>query len=283
MTELRKPADSLLKTAGIWVPAQAPIAPTAAGTIRISDGIVNTFTAIHRIEPWLARLVLPAMLADLAAHGTWQFDSEQRLYRLSDRGKKRGLCHALLLNTRAGQVYHYATSHADGDCRSRVDPLPPATCPAGGPDEAPHEPPLAWRSMRSMLRSSSTLPLRITEGALDAYARHQRDRDLPSLYASANDAVRTFLHLVPRRRGRYDICDDEGLLWTIVVHNQFLKPTAVSVRYPVGLPLERVRRVPRAHSRPRDARLARAPHHRRNADKRKSHCTAPAFDHWPGQ
>ncbi|MFH8411090.1 hypothetical protein ACH4FX_40930 [Streptomyces sp. NPDC018019] len=92
---------------------------------------------------------------------------------------------------------------------------------------------------RYLLSFSSSLPVRMSEDVVWGYARHLNSGGvLPPLadaYMAAAQRARTVAELAPRRPGRYEVSDDDGLTWQVLVDRRIHeKPLVRGIQATVG-------------------------------------------------
>ncbi|MFH8405330.1 hypothetical protein ACH4FX_11240 [Streptomyces sp. NPDC018019] len=282
MTYRLNPQSRLLKGT-TWQPCEAPAtALRAPHTMYVSPAIKGAFAGIHRIDTWFGARLLRALTMHLIISGTWTHSVERGLYCVRDRSNNRGLCHQMVVGKTGLHAYEYRTSHPAASCHLQANPPPQGArlwLPPVHGALPPADSILPWRYLLSF---SSSLPVRMSEDVVWDYAQHVNSGGvLPPLadaYIAAAQRARTVAELAPRRPGRYEVSDDDGLAWQVLVDRRIHeKPLVRGIRHTVGRfdkPVRRMRspgipfQVPIADRPP----LRGRPGHSEHADPSSARC-----------
>lgn len=223
-----------------WTACDAPPKHADASDLRFAPAVADLLARAHGTEPWLARLLIRPLLADLLATGTWT--TRNGLYRLVDSPPDTPACHTLDVHDRV--VYAYAAGHPAAACRLTAPP------PAGRPwfaDQRWAPPRDADRSAwRRLLRTSAAAPVLLHPGVLDAHARQQTGLPpapdtLAGRYAEASAAAAACLGLLGRPGpGVWEVREGPHL-WHITTHGP--KPQAITLHTVPALRSPQVRRL----------------------------------------
>ncbi|MEN2422989.1 hypothetical protein AABB02_33375 [Streptomyces rimosus] len=193
-----------------------------------------SMASAHRIEPWLARLLLRPMFIDLTGCGRWAVDDGTGLFVVSEReGQRSGsrLCHGYVFDFPRRQVLDYQAGHSAAVCRRPTGlPVRDTSTWLSSPLRLPprnHE--AVWRSL---LRASACCPVRLTGQALRGFAR-ERGQDLtpatlPSMYTAAAACLHAVAPLLPHTPGGFVLHDGERR-WDLRLTEEAVKPVITAV------------------------------------------------------
>lgn len=239
MTYRIKPQSRLLKGTA-WEPCEAPVtALRAPHTMYVSPAIRGAFAAIHRIDTWFGARLLRAITMHLVVSGSWRHSAERGLYCVRDQSRKHGLCHQMVVGSTGLHAYEYRTSHAAARCGLSVNPPPEGArswLPPVRGDLPPAGSIVPWRYLLSF---SSSLPVRLSEDVVWAYARHvdsgASPMELADAYVATAQCAAAVAALAPTQQGRYEVSDGDGLMWQVLVDQRIHeKPLIRGVRPSVG-------------------------------------------------
>ncbi|KOT52695.1 MULTISPECIES: hypothetical protein [Streptomyces] len=211
---------------------RAPITRAWADRMALADATVDALAAAHRIEPWLARLLVRPMLADLTARGRWMAAAGLYVVReLEEARRGDRLCHALAVDVAHRQVVDYQAGHAAAVCRRRPrrPPLETPTWLSGS-----CAPPTGGREAvwRYLLRTSSGCPAHLTVEALRTFTgEHSQPLApgrLPQMYTAAAACLLTVAPLLPREPGCW-LLHDGARRWDLQVTARTAKPVVTAV------------------------------------------------------
>ncbi|WP_159393197.1 hypothetical protein [Streptomyces rimosus] len=106
----------------------------------------------------------------LIVSGAWRHSAERGLYCVRDHTRKHGLCHQMVVGSTGLHAYEYRTNHAAARCPLTADPPPEGAqswLPPVRGDLPPADSIVPWRYLLSF---SSSLPVRMSEDVVWAYA-----------------------------------------------------------------------------------------------------------------
>ncbi|KWT61812.1 hypothetical protein ADL21_11035 [Streptomyces albus subsp. albus] len=197
--------------------------------------MADSVASAHRIEPWLARLLLRPMFIDLTDCGRWAVDDGTGLFVVREReGQRSGsrLCHGYVFDFPRRKILDYQAGHSAAVCRR------PAGLPARDSSTwlssplrlPPQSREAVWRSL---LRASACCPVRLTAQALRGFAR-ERDQDLtpatlPSTYTAAAACLHAVALLLPHTPGAF-VLHDGTRRWDLQLPEDAAKPVITAVR-----------------------------------------------------
>ncbi|MFF3277303.1 hypothetical protein ACFYWU_41245 [Streptomyces chrestomyceticus] len=210
-----------------------PLARADAFEAEVSAAAVTAVAVSHRIEPWIARLLLRPILADLTNRERWTHSPTGFVVRGSETARKDSpLCHAIAIDASRRRILAYQAGHAAAVCR-RPTGRPPLDTTAWLSSACPPPAPGRDAVWRYLLRTSSCCPALLTGPALRAFAREQGQDlthdTLPRTYRTAAACLHPIASLLPRARGDWALTDGTRR-WYLRLKDGAAKPVITDVR-----------------------------------------------------
>ncbi|MEV0776317.1 hypothetical protein [Streptomyces sp. NPDC050428] len=238
------PKGGSLPLTGMWQPmARQPLSPRRAYDTEFVDGVSQSFAAQHKVTVWLAKQLMPAMLADLAVTGDWFAAPEKGLVAVRSFSGQ-SLCHGLIMDRDAGKVLRYESRHNDSGCLRPAPEPPPAGADLWLGHPGDREISVAsGEGWRVLLRTASRQRIRLTQSAIWNFTRFNSGhgstpQTLTHDYLAAADRIDKLSSSVPKSLGTHEVADDTDeqrrLVWQIVVTRPWSVARSVRVQRPLS-------------------------------------------------